>query len=111
MDQATGLSGSDFTAVYDGMDRRIRTLHQPIAGGANAGRPTAITSFYDPQVEFLELGLGVAQGSGTLFRTWKIFGPDLNGSYGGLQGIGGLEAIIILLFIRKLPHFATLSFW
>ena len=27
-------------------------------------------------------------------RTWKIYGPDKNGGYGGLQGIGGLEATI-----------------
>jgi RHS repeat-associated protein len=27
--------------------------------------------------------------------TWKVYGPDLNGSYGGLQGTGGLEATIL----------------
>lgn len=26
---------------------------------------------------------------------WKVFGPDLNGRFGGLQGTGGLEAVIL----------------
>ena len=26
--------------------------------------------------------------------SWKVYGPDLSGRYGGLQGLGGLEAII-----------------
>jgi RHS repeat-associated protein len=26
---------------------------------------------------------------------WKVYGPDLNGRYGGLQGTGGLEATIV----------------
>jgi RHS repeat-associated protein len=28
-------------------------------------------------------------------RFWKVFGPDLNGRFGGLQGTGGLEAVIL----------------
>jgi len=28
-------------------------------------------------------------------RTWKVYGPDLNGRFGGLQGTGGLEAVIL----------------
>jgi hypothetical protein len=28
-------------------------------------------------------------------RIWKVYGPDLNGRYGGLQGTGGLEAVIL----------------
>ncbi len=27
--------------------------------------------------------------------TWKVYGPDLNGRFGGLQGTGGLEAVIL----------------
>jgi RHS repeat-associated protein len=26
---------------------------------------------------------------------WKVYGPDLNGRFGGLQGTGGLEAVIL----------------
>jgi RHS repeat-associated protein len=28
-------------------------------------------------------------------RYWKVYGPDLNGRFGGLQGTGGLEAVIL----------------
>ncbi len=28
-------------------------------------------------------------------RAWKVYGPDLNGRFGGLQGMGGLEATIL----------------
>ena len=28
-------------------------------------------------------------------RRWKVYGPDLNGQFGGLQGTGGLEATIL----------------
>jgi RHS repeat-associated protein len=28
-------------------------------------------------------------------RDWKVYGPDLNGRFGGLQGTGGLEAVIL----------------
>jgi RHS repeat-associated protein len=47
-------------------------------------------SIYDPQVEFLEIGVNV---NGV--QAYKVYGPDLNGSYGGLQGTGGLEATIM----------------
>ena len=30
-----------------------------------------------------------------LGRPWKVYGPDLNGRFGGLQGTGGLEATIL----------------
>jgi RHS repeat-associated protein len=46
-------------------------------------------SIYDPEVEFLEIA-NTINGK----RTWKIHGPDLDGSFGGLQGIGGLESTI-----------------
>ncbi|HEV2454128.1 MAG TPA: RHS repeat-associated core domain-containing protein, partial [Verrucomicrobiae bacterium] len=45
-----------------------------------------INSYYDPLVEFLELG--VSYGAKT---EWKLYGPDLSGQYGGLNGIGGLD--------------------
>ena len=47
-------------------------------------------SIYDPQVEFLEIGVNV---NGV--QAYKVYGPDLNGTYGGLQGTGGLEATIM----------------
>jgi RHS repeat-associated protein len=48
-----------------------------------------LDSYFDPQVEFGEVGVGV-NGQ----RTWKVLGPDLDGDYGSLQGVGGLEATV-----------------
>ncbi len=31
----------------------------------------------------------------SVIKPWKVYGPDLNGKYGGLQGTGGLEAVIL----------------
>src|SRR3989442_1560374 len=41
------------------------------------------------QAEFLELGVTVAGK-----RTWKFWGPDWNGIYGGFNGTGGFDAIV-----------------
>ena len=68
-----------WTAAYDALGRRLQTVHTPTNAPA-----TTITSYYDPQVEFGEVGVSV---NGV--RTWKVLGPDLNGGYGSLQGIGG----------------------
>lgn len=79
-----------FSAVYDALGRRLRTVDatvDPVTTVVNSA--PAIDSHYDPQVEFLELGITI----GTTSRQWKVYGPDANGSYGGLQGIGGLEAV------------------
>jgi hypothetical protein len=27
--------------------------------------------------------------------TWKVYGPDINEVYGGMQGTGGLEAVVM----------------
>ncbi|MBI5820329.1 MAG: RHS repeat-associated core domain-containing protein [Verrucomicrobia bacterium] len=86
----TSNNGYDWTALYDGLGRRLRTVYTPVDGGV-ACTKLAVTqeSWYDPEVEFLELGVSV-NGQ----KHWKMYGPDLNGAYGGLQGIGGLEAVI-----------------
>lgn len=39
-------------------------------------------------MEFLELGVTYGTKS-----EWKLYGPDLNGSYGGLNGVGGFDAV------------------
>lgn len=83
-------TGYDWTAVYDGFGRRLRTSRQTITAGAADGAPTVTTSIYDPQVEFLEIGVAV-NGA----KAWKVYGPDLDGVFGSLQGTGGLEATII----------------
>ena len=81
--------GFDWTATYDGLGRRLRTVYTPIIGGAYRTNITlTLDSWYDPQVKYLEVGVAV-NGQ----RTWKIYGPDLSqGS--AMQGLGGLESTI-----------------
>jgi len=43
-----------WTALYDGLDRRIRTTYTP-----DGGATVTTTSMFDPEVEFLELGLAI----------------------------------------------------
>jgi RHS repeat-associated protein len=73
-------------AIYDSLGRRLQTTFRP---GALNSQPSTINQFYDPQVEFLETGISY-NGA----RTWKVHGPDLNDLYGGLKGVGGLEATV-----------------
>jgi hypothetical protein len=35
------------------------------------------------------------RGTASPGMIWKVYGPDLNGRFGGLQGTGGLEAVIL----------------
>lgn len=89
--QRDGASnGYDWTAVYDPLGRRLTTTQQALVNNAASGTAVVTTSIYDPQVEFLEIGVAV---NGV--KAWKVFGPDLNGRFGGLQGTGGLEAVIL----------------
>jgi len=48
-----------------------------------------IDHYYDPEYEFLEVG--VNEGGHV---TWKVLGPDTDGTYGGQNGTGGFEAIV-----------------
>jgi RHS repeat-associated protein len=81
--------GFDWTATYDGLGRRLRTIYTPIIGGVSRTNVTlTLDSWYDPQVKYLEVGVAV-NGQ----RTWKIYGPDISqGS--AMQGLGGLESTI-----------------
>ena len=83
-------NGYDWSAVYDGLGRRLKTTQQTVTANVASGAATVTTSIYDPQVEFLEIGVAV-NGA----KAWKVYGPDLNGRFGGLQGTGGLEATIV----------------
>jgi RHS repeat-associated protein len=80
--------GYDWTALYDGLGRRLRTVYMPIMGGT---RPYSLTldSWYDPQVQYLEIAVEINGGQ----RTWKIYGPDVSQGY-AMQGLGGLESTI-----------------
>jgi YD repeat-containing protein len=70
----TANNGYNWTAIYDGLGRRLQTTQQPVIANVASGAATTIASIYDPQVEFLEIGVNV-NGA----KTWKVYGPDLNG--------------------------------
>jgi RHS repeat-associated protein len=94
-----------WTARYDGKGRRVLTTTEWGAwasdtftpGTGPTYRPTVQEeSWYDPMREFLEIAVLTRTVGGASETAWKIHGPDANGAYGGLQGIGGLEAIYTL---------------
>ncbi|MCB1225815.1 MAG: RHS repeat-associated core domain-containing protein [Verrucomicrobiales bacterium] len=105
----TSLEGGfTWTARYDAMGRRLRTTTRAtfeFPAGANGQTSFSEftdfteTSAYDPLYEFLEIELATLRKAADngpvlerrLYR--KIHGPDLNGAYGSLNGIGGLEAV------------------
>jgi RHS repeat-associated protein len=82
-------SGNEWRADYDALGRRIRTYTQPLEAGVPTGTVRTESSYYDPQVEFLEVG--VALGSAV---AWKVYGADEDGGFGGRQGLGALEAVV-----------------
>jgi RHS repeat-associated protein len=82
-------SGYNWTATYDGLSRRLSTTSILVTNGVTLNsQPVTINSYYDPQVEFLELGVSYG-----LTTEWKLYGPDLNGKYGGLNGTGGFDGV------------------
>ena len=89
----TNGNGFDWTACYDSLGRRIETTCDMVLTNVEVQGPSVtdstIDSWYDPQVEFEEVGVQV-DGLGY----WKTLGPDVNGVYGGMQGVGGLESIM-----------------
>ena len=90
-------NGSDWSALYDPLGRRLRTVHTLVASNAPVvASRTQTDSWFDPEVEFMEIGVRLARGaSAALVNTyWKVHGLDADEEYGGLQGIGGLEAIV-----------------
>ena len=89
IERGTNNSGYNWTATYDGLSRRLSTSSVLVTNSlAFTNLPAIINSYYDPQVEFLELG--VAYGAGA---EWKLYGPELNGQYGGMNGTGGFDAV------------------
>jgi RHS repeat-associated protein len=85
----TKTNGYNWSAMYDGLDRRLTTTSVIVTNGvAYSVSPSIIDSYFDPQVEFLELGVSYGNTA-----EWKLYGPDINGVYGGANGVGGLEAV------------------
>ncbi|WP_265593677.1 RHS repeat-associated core domain-containing protein [Verrucomicrobium sp. BvORR034] len=93
-DRDTDQHGINWKARYDGLGRRLRTVTQTVRFGGVVGDAVQEDSWYDPLHEFLEVAVETRIGGADGKRTWKVHGPDANGSYGGLQGIGGFEATV-----------------
>lgn len=77
-------SGFTWSAVYDGFGRRLQTSETQ-----GSGSPLVIQSSYDPEGGFMEAAVTVAGQ-----RDWLVHGPDLDGGYGDLQGMGGVDAVV-----------------
>lgn len=75
-----------WTYRYDALGRRLETEY-------SGEKRVTINSFYDPEYEYLELGLAV-RSDVACHTVWKQYGPDSSCYYGSLNGIGGLEGII-----------------
>jgi RHS repeat-associated protein len=86
----SNTNGYIWSAIYDGFGRRLATTTIFITNGVTVSSlPKTISQSFDPNVQFLELGETDSGGT-----TWKFYGPDLNGVYGGMQGVGGLDAVV-----------------
>ncbi len=86
----TNNNGYIWSAVYDAVGRRMSTTTISVTNGiALSNLSKTIGQYYDPNVPFLELG---ESDSGN--TVWKFYGPDVNGTYGGMQGVGGLQAVV-----------------
>jgi RHS repeat-associated protein len=92
-DRDASTNGFDFVSAYDGLNRRIHTAQTIITNGAAITAPpdavNTVDSEYDPQVEFLEVETTVNGRN----LTFIGYGPDANGVYGGMQGVGGLDTV------------------
>ena len=66
-------TGYDWTAIYDPLGRRLQTTYTLVVSNALQPSPTVLESWYDPEVEFLEVGVAV-NGD----RHWKIYGYKID---------------------------------
>ncbi|MBX9742581.1 MAG: RHS repeat-associated core domain-containing protein, partial [Chthoniobacterales bacterium] len=85
MSRDSNNRGYDWVTVYDGLGRRLQSAYQDATENQTTSAPLTLQYYYDPEVEFLEIGHDF------FGRTWNLFGPDRSGIYGGAQGIGGME--------------------
>jgi RHS repeat-associated protein len=87
-DRDASQNGQNFIIVYDALGRRLQTTETIVSNGvALASLPIVVAHCFDPLYEFLELGESERGGS----TTFKLLGPDLDGTYGGENGMGGFE--------------------
>jgi RHS repeat-associated protein len=84
----SNTNGYQWSAIYDGLGRRLATTTTFVTNGVvQTNFSRTISQYFDPQVMFLEVG----ETDGGVTKA-KFYGPDVNGGYGGMQGVGGLEA-------------------
>lgn len=89
IDRDTNNSGFNWSAAYDALNRRVQTTTVLVSNGVASTAPSqSINSYFDPLMEFVELG--ASTGNQTV---WKLYGPDLDGTYGGENGTGGLDGV------------------
>jgi len=81
-------NGYHWWPTYDGLGRRYSIRQRLYANGVVV-QDRLFYPRYDPLVEFLEVGIYEDRQT-----AWKVYGPDLNGVYGGMQGTGGFEAAV-----------------
>ena len=54
----SGNNGYDWTAIYDALGRRLQTKTIPVTNNVSVtAQASIISQYYDPLVEFLELGV------------------------------------------------------
>src|SRR5206468_1622590 len=78
-------NGFDFTSTFDGLGRQVQTIETMVTNNlalVSNPAPAIVTYTYDPQVEFLIVGIGVSQGIAS-HQDWLAYGPDVSGGYGG----------------------------
>jgi YD repeat-containing protein len=88
-------NGVSLVSVFDGLGRQVQTIETTISNNValvTNPAPVVVTYTYDPQAEFLIEGVNISQGISSR-QDWFAYGPDISGSYGGMHGVGGLEAI------------------
>jgi len=104
MERNTNNYGFNWSAVYDGLGRRLSTTTMLVSNGVPSSvLPQTLSSFFDPQSDFLELGVLLnsapqveflqEDASPSVQTVWKLYGPDSDGTYGGENGTGGLEGV------------------
>jgi hypothetical protein len=73
----TNTNGFNWQVDIDPLGRRLRTTTVPVTNGvALTAQARTLVHFYDPSVEFLEIGVAI---NGVV--TWKNYGPDPDGRY------------------------------
>jgi RHS repeat-associated protein len=86
-------SGLNWTALYDPLGRRLQTTSTVVVSNTPVTSPpdavSTVQSFYDPLAEFLEVATLVNDN----VLNFKTYGPDASGTYGELNGVGGLDAL------------------